>query len=80
MKMPTIFSPESPPAPCPPLEARPYALYARHILKLHPLDPLDQEPSASLLGLLIHQACEQFISEGGEKGLESLLEKKAHIF
>lgn len=95
METPRTFSPEYPPAPCPPLDARPrslsvtqvelwrrdpYALYARHILKLKPLDPLDQEPSPALLGKIIHQACEAFISEGAKGGLEDLLEKGQRLF
>lgn len=36
----------------------PYHLYARYILKLRPLDALDQEPDASDYGILIHAAME----------------------
>ncbi|MGL5361491.1 MAG: double-strand break repair protein AddB [Bosea sp. (in: a-proteobacteria)] len=34
----------------------PYAVYARHVLKLDPLEPLLREPGASDLGSIIHQA------------------------
>ncbi|MGO1119058.1 double-strand break repair protein AddB [Rhodovibrionaceae bacterium A322] len=68
--------PWGPPAPCPPLAARPkklsvtrietwmrdpYALYARHILKLVALDPLDADPGAADKGNLIHKALERFL-------------------
>jgi ATP-dependent helicase/nuclease subunit B len=64
------------PAPRPPLEARPrrlsvtqietwmrdpYALYARHVLNLKPLDPLDADPGAAERGTLVHQALEAYI-------------------
>ncbi|MEK9672201.1 MAG: double-strand break repair protein AddB [Rhodospirillaceae bacterium] len=39
----------------------PYAVYARHILKLEPLDPLDADPGAAEKGTLIHEALNQFI-------------------
>jgi len=66
------------PRPTPPLAARPrrlsiteveklirdpYAIYARHILKLDPLDPLGREPDAALRGTLIHQALGDFTAE-----------------
>lgn len=41
----------------------PYAIYARHILGLRPLDPLDQDPDFSDLGMIVHQALHRFISE-----------------
>jgi ATP-dependent helicase/nuclease subunit B len=64
------------PAPCPPVEARPrqlsvtqietwlrdpYAVYARHVLKLRVLDPLDQEPGPRERGVAIHKALERFL-------------------
>lgn len=63
------------PEPCPPVEVRPrklsvsriekfianpYAIYAREILGLEPLDPLGTEPGASLRGNIIHQALSDF--------------------
>ena len=63
------------PLPCPPVAARPrrlsvtqietwmrdpYALYARKILELSPLDPLVSEPTAADKGTLIHEALDQF--------------------
>jgi ATP-dependent helicase/nuclease subunit B len=38
----------------------PYAIYAKHILKLAPLEPLGREPDAALRGTLIHQALGDF--------------------
>lgn len=64
------------PQPRPPLDARPrelsvtrietwmrdpYALYAREILKLKPLDPLDADPGAAERGTLVHAALERFL-------------------
>ncbi len=34
----------------------PYAIYAKHVLRLSPLDPLDQETDASDYGKLVHAA------------------------
>ncbi|MGE3145039.1 MAG: double-strand break repair protein AddB [Pseudorhodoplanes sp.] len=63
------------PRPTPPVEARPtrltvteietwqrdpYAIYARHILKLVPLDDVDAAPGASDRGTLIHEAIGDF--------------------
>ena len=39
----------------------PYALYARHILKLDPLDPIDAEPGPRERGIAIHKALERFL-------------------
>jgi ATP-dependent helicase/nuclease subunit B len=65
------------PTPRPPVEARPralsvtaietwmrdpYAIYARHVLKLEALEPLDSEPDARERGVLIHQALDRFVS------------------
>ncbi len=64
-----------PPAPTPPVAARPrslsvtrvelwmrdpYALYAEKILRLEPLDPLDADPSVADYGTLVHAALEAF--------------------
>ncbi len=66
------------PAPTPPVEARPralsvteietwlrdpYAIYARRVLGLKPLDPLDAEIGAMERGDLVHKALEKFIKE-----------------
>jgi ATP-dependent helicase/nuclease subunit B len=64
------------PAPRPPVAARPrglsiteietwlrdpYAIYAKHVLKLRRLDPLDQEPGPRERGIAIHGALENFL-------------------
>lgn len=66
------------PAPRPPLIARPtslsiteietlirdpYAIYARRILKLSPLDPLGRPPDGGLRGTLMHEALGRFTGE-----------------
>ncbi len=68
--------PPAPPAPRPPVAVRPrqlsvtsieqwmrdpYAIYAKHILKLTPLDPLEQDVSVADYGTLIHKALQEFI-------------------
>jgi ATP-dependent helicase/nuclease subunit B len=68
--------PAPPPRPIPPVSARPtklsvtgiqnwmqdpYAIYARYILKLRPLEPLDEEPGAAGRGTIIHQALDTFV-------------------
>jgi ATP-dependent helicase/nuclease subunit B len=40
----------------------PYGVYARHILKLRPLDPIDQDPDLSDLGTIVHQALHRFVA------------------
>lgn len=64
------------PSPRPPRAARPdeisvtdvkhlirdaYAIYAKRILALRPLNPLDKQPDARLRGILFHSVMEQFI-------------------
>jgi ATP-dependent helicase/nuclease subunit B len=73
---PQRIEPASPPAPRPPLAVRPqrlsvtevetwmrdpYAIYARRILKLEPLDPIDADPTAADRGSFIHAALEEFV-------------------
>lgn len=70
--------PVGPPAPRPPVAARPrklsvtqvetwmrdpYALFARHILNLQALDPIDADPGAAERGIFIHSALELFLAE-----------------
>ena len=38
----------------------PYTIYARHILKLHPLDPVDMPLSAADRGSAIHESLGEF--------------------
>ena len=73
---PAALQPWGPPAPSPPAYARPrslpvtaietwmrdpYALYARYILRLRALDPLDADPGAAERGEFIHAALDRFI-------------------
>jgi ATP-dependent helicase/nuclease subunit B len=89
--------PAIPPAPRPPLEARPrklpvtavemwmrnpYALYAKRILRLEKLDPLDEDPGAPERGQLVHGLLEAFvrahpgrIGDGAESWLHHELER-----
>ena len=39
----------------------PYAIYARHILGLEALDPLDAEPGAADRGIALHDALDEFL-------------------
>ncbi|WP_170468190.1 double-strand break repair protein AddB [Ruegeria arenilitoris] len=41
----------------------PYAIYAKHVLRLKPLDPLVQAPDALLRGIVIHEVLEHFIKD-----------------
>ena len=69
------------PAPRPPVAARPdrlsvteietlirdpYAVYARHVLGLRALDPLDAAPGAADRGTIIHAAIERFLRTAAE--------------
>jgi ATP-dependent helicase/nuclease subunit B len=47
--------------------ADPYAIHARHILKLHPLDPLEQQIDAAVYGTLVHAGLKRFLDEVGAK-------------
>lgn len=67
-----------PPEPRPPVAARPrrlsvteietwmrdpYAIYARRVLRLEALDPLDADPGAADRGRFIHRALDQFLKQ-----------------
>ena len=82
--------PVAPPEPKPPLSARPrrlsvtdvetwvrdpYALFAKRILKLRPLDPIDADPGAMERGVFIHRALEAFLSEYGPELPENAVER-----
>ena len=66
------------PAPCPPPEKRPkrlsvtkietwlkdpYSIYARYILGLKALEPIEKQPDAAERGTLLHDILERFIAE-----------------
>lgn len=70
--------PETRPAPKPPVELRPrrlsvtavetlvrdpYAIYARHVLRLRPLEPLGRAPDARDMGVALHAVMERFATE-----------------
>ena len=72
--------PVRPPEPRPPAALRPrrlsvteietwlrdpYAIHARHVLRLRPLDPLDQETDAADYGVLVHAGLHRFLREHG---------------
>src|SRR3546814_441934 len=40
----------------------PYAIYARHVLRLRPLDPIDADPGAAERGSIIHDALHRFVA------------------
>lgn len=69
------------PSPAPPVPARPrrlsvteietwmrdpYQIYARHVLGLSPLDPIDDDPGGQERGIFIHKALENFVREWPE--------------
>ena len=45
----------------------PYAIYARHILKLDALKPLDEATDAADYGMLVHQGMNLFLEEHGTR-------------
>ncbi|MDU8927950.1 double-strand break repair protein AddB [Alisedimentitalea sp. MJ-SS2] len=80
------------PAPRPPVTARPrklsvteiqklirdpYAIYARHVLRLRPLDPLMRTPDALARGIVTHDVMERFIKSSmtvnGELSRDALM-------
>lgn len=72
---PRTFAPIRPPMPKPPLAARPrelwanaienlmrdpYIIFAKHILKLKPLEELNRKPGIIDLGIIVHAVLEKF--------------------
>lgn len=47
------------------LKADPFAFYAKAILRLRPLDPIDQDPTAAWKGTAVHKVFEQWFDEDG---------------
>ena len=91
--------PVSPPAPKPPVVTRPtllsvtqiqewmrdpYALFAKKILGLKVLDPIDDRPNAAQKGIILHEALERFLKEEGEvagaEGLSRLMKIGREVF
>ncbi|NKB18925.1 MAG: double-strand break repair protein AddB [Alphaproteobacteria bacterium] len=81
LDVPEKVQPGDAPAPKPPVSARPrqlsvtqvetwmrdpYAVYARHILRLRPLDVIDADPGAAERGTMIHDALDRFVREHPE--------------
>ena len=78
LEVPDRYVPEPRPAPKPPVADRPrslsiteietwlrdpYAIYAKHVLKLSPLDPLDAEVGPLERGTAIHKILELFLKD-----------------
>ncbi|MBR5154665.1 MAG: PD-(D/E)XK nuclease family protein [Alphaproteobacteria bacterium] len=72
---PKVYKSIKAPAPCPPVASRPrklsasgvdlliadpYSVFAKYILKLYPLDNLDEKPDQRDYGSLIHEIIEEF--------------------
>lgn len=96
---PVPLAPAPRPAPRPPVAARPrrlsvteiatlirdpYAIYARHVLRLMPLQPLRAAPDARLRGTVIHRILEAYAqgpvgSETAEQALDRLKSLTAAI-
>lgn len=78
LEEPTPIAQMPRPSPRPPVSSRPrrltiteiprlirdpYAIYAKHVLRLKPLNALVQEPDALLRGIVVHEVFEHFIKE-----------------
>ncbi|MFK7939571.1 MAG: double-strand break repair protein AddB [Roseovarius sp.] len=78
LETPLPADPAPRPAPCPAPAVRPnrlsvteiqrlirdpYAIYAKHILRLRPLNPLMRAPDAMLRGIVLHRVLEEFIRD-----------------
>ena len=50
----------------------PYAVYARHVLKLDPLDPIGAMPSLAERGTVLHEIFAAFVRDGGDIGPDGL--------
>lgn len=90
--------PVRPPKPCPSVALRPrrlsvtevetwlrdpYAIYAKHVLKLVPLDPIDQDVDNSDYGTAVHAGLHRFLREHGaawpSRAAERLRECLDHV-
>ncbi|HEX4410361.1 MAG TPA: double-strand break repair protein AddB [Xanthobacteraceae bacterium] len=87
---PEEVKPEPRPEPKPPLAVRPkglsvteiehwlrdpYTIYAKHILRLRPLDPVDAEPGAAERGTFIHAAIAEFAKNFTAKPINQLVDE-----
>jgi ATP-dependent helicase/nuclease subunit B len=92
-----ITSPAAPPQPRPPVASRPrrlsvteietwlrdpYAIYARHILRLRALAPLEEEADRALFGNLVHHALAEAYTQGAldADGLQARFEHALDLF
>jgi ATP-dependent helicase/nuclease subunit B len=88
LDQPVEVADNKPPAPTPPVAARPrklpataielwmrdpYGLYASRILDLQALEPIDADPAARDYGSAVHKALELFVQRHPKGGLEDLL-------
>jgi ATP-dependent helicase/nuclease subunit B len=62
------------------LRRDPYAIYARRILRLDPVEPFNRDPGAAERGTLYHAIIDRFVREGhiagtpdGERAMEAIL-------
>ncbi len=92
LDQPAHSTPKAPrPSPCPPITAKPrslsvtqiktlvrdpYAIYAREILKLKPMNMLGKEPDALVRGIALHRVAEEFVAQT----LEQLPDNAAKLF
>jgi ATP-dependent helicase/nuclease subunit B len=82
------YDPTSPPTPRPPVSVRPsqlsvteirdlvrdpYTIYAKHILRLAPLEDIDADPGAAEKGIILHEALARFTQAFPEKLPQNLL-------
>ena len=82
------------PAPCPPVAARPrdltvteietlirdpYAIYAKHVLRLKRLDPLIARPDVRLRGIVLHAIVEAAVREGFDDDPGAIVERARSI-
>lgn len=87
---PAKVTPHGKPRPCPPVAARPrqlsvtriekllrdpYAIYARHILRLEPVSPVAALADASVKGLVVHNAIADFLNAFGSALPEDALQQ-----
>lgn len=57
----------------------PYAIYARHILRLQLLDPLRQLPDAPMRGTVLHRVLERFIGESPVDDLDATRKRLVEV-
>jgi RecB family exonuclease len=56
----------------------PYAIYARHILRLTPVDPLRPRPDARLRGTVLHRVLERFARERPDRETPEAATRRLH--